>query len=406
MIHDHNVICFAPNDYWSMNPSCTTHLIKRLARENTVLYVNPFSSDISGASRKGFFTRLTRKIKSTFKFVKSPEKNLYVFSPVFLPFQGNKLIDSINNIFIRLQLKTLCLCLKLHHPIVWIENLRAADMLKHLKPSLTVYHVSDLFSACKYTKNKQFIRRRDRLMTENSDVVVCVSKDLHQLKSAYRQDAHYLPHGVDFNKFRESVQADTCLDLLADIPHPIAGYYGTMTANNDIETMLYCAQQLPDVSFVFAGQITGGDYSQLLGMPNVYHLGKLPYSMIPDLCAGFDICMLQWKVTDWIRSCNPLKLFEYMAAGKPIVSVQIDEVVNNYSDVITVAYSKEEFKEAIVSELNNDTPERSLKRIDIASKHSWDSHIEKLSQIFTETLADKHSVDISSPQHFHEEMVS
>jgi glycosyltransferase involved in cell wall biosynthesis len=140
---------------------------------------------------------------------------------------------------------------------------------------------------------------------------------------------------------------------------------------------------------VFAGQITGGDYSELLQMPNVYHLGRLPYEKIPSLCAGFDVCMLQWKITEWIKHCNPLKLFEYMASGRPIVSVYIDEVVEKYSDVLSIANNKKKFCDAITWELHNDTTERRNTRIEIAEQHSWDSHIDKLSQIMMDTITAK-----------------
>jgi glycosyltransferase involved in cell wall biosynthesis len=163
-----------------------------------------------------------------------------------------------------------------------------------------------------------------------------------------------------------------------------------MTAHNDIELLLWCARNLPDVSFVFAGQITGGDYSGLKRLDNVYFLGRIPYEKIPKLCASFDVCMLQWKMNEWIRCCNPLKMFEYMASGKPIVSVPIEEA-KQYSDIISIAHSKEQFAEAIRWELQNDTTERARKRIEIAKNHSWDEHVEKISELIENTITTKQS---------------
>jgi glycosyltransferase involved in cell wall biosynthesis len=137
---------------------------------------------------------------------------------------------------------------------------------------------------------------------------------------------------------------------------------------------------------VFAGQITGGDYRELLSLPNVYHLGRVPYEKIPILNTNFDVCLLQWKVTDWIRNCNPLKLFEYMASGKPIVSVEINEVVDNYAGLVSVAYSKEEYCRAISDELAQDTAERRKARIEIAAQHGWDAHIEIISGLIEQTM--------------------
>jgi len=90
--------------------------------------------------------------------------------------------------------------------------------------------------------------------------------------------------------------------------------------------------------------------------------------------------MLQWKMGKWIESCNPLKMFEYMASGRPIVSVPIKEAMQ-YSEIISIAHNKEEFCKAIRWELQNDTVERSRRRIEIAGNHSWDNHIEKITKL-------------------------
>lgn len=391
MIHGRDIICFGPTDWWAMNPSCTTHIMKKLIRSNRVLYINPFSSDLLGVTtRSGLIRRIVRKLKSIGKFIREPQEGLYVFSPVFLPIQGKWFIDAFNNFFLRLQIKIVCTFLRMSKPVLWVENLRAADTLEWFDPVIVLYHVSDLFEVCPYTGHKEILHKREQTIREKSDVLVCVSKKLYDLNAVRGGNVFYLPHGVDFELFREAANGGgNSIERLADVPRPVAGYYGTLTVHNDIELLLWCAEKLPDVSFVFAGEITDGDYSELVRRPNVYFLGKLPYEQIPALCASFDVCLLQWKMSKWIRFCHPLKFFEYMASGKPIVSVPIDEVVTKYSDVVSVAENREEFCEAITWELNNDTNERAQRRIEAAKEHSWDSHIERLSQIITDAITAK-----------------
>lgn len=389
MLENQNIICFGPSDWWGMNPSCTTHIMQRLARKNRVLYINPFSSDLLGATKSRITKRFIRKIKSIVKFLRRVEKSLYVFSPLFLPFQGKRVIDALNNFLLRLQIKTVCPLLRMSKPILWIENLRAADTLKWFDPIIVVYHVSDLFEECSYTKNKEVLHKREEKLRKRSDVVICVSKKLYDAKAAQRDNVFYLPHGVDFELFHEAAKdGGNSIKELANVPRPIAGYYGTLTNHNDIELLQYCATHLPGISFVLAGQITGGDYSKLMELPNVYYLGWVPYARIPFLCAGFDVCMLQWKMGEWIRCCNPLKMFEYMASGRPIISVAIKEAML-YSDIISIAHNKEEFCDAIRWELQNGTPERARKRVEITRAHSWDKHVEKISELITKTIAMK-----------------
>jgi glycosyltransferase involved in cell wall biosynthesis len=394
MLENYHIICFAPSDWWAMNPSCTIHIVKRLANKNKVLYVNPFSSDLLG-EKKGVSKRILRKIKSIAKWVRNPQRNLYVFSPLFLPLQGNKIIDSFNNALLKAQLTSVCQLLGIKHPILWVENLRAADLLDWFDSQSIIYHISDLFTKSRYIANKQKLQQREEQITAKSDLVICVSKSLYNIKCTQHRNVHYLPHGVDFELFREAVQKEATLPEIAHIRKPIAGYYGTMTANNDIELLSWCTHQLPEVSFVLAGQITSGDYSQLHHLPNVHLLGKLPYDKIPSLCASFDVCMLQWKMTDWIQCCNPLKLMEYMASGKPIVSVPIKEAMQ-FSDLISITHNKEDFAKAIRWELQNDTRERSRKRIEIAKSHSWDKHAEKISELIETAIAAKQNDAIYS----------
>lgn len=390
MLQNQDIVCFAPGDWWGMNCSCTTHIMLRFAKKNRVLYINPFSSDLFGATKSGITARIIRKLKSTLKFLRQPQKNLYVFSPIFLPLQGKQTIDRLNNFLLKLQIKIVCSFLRISEPLLWVENIRAVDLIDSFQPIVTIYHVSDLFEECNYTANREILRKKERELRGKSDVLICVSKKLYDAKAAQRDNVFYLPHGVDFELFREAANnSNNSIKELADVHRPIAGYYGTLTSHNDIELLQHCATHLRDVSFVLAGQITGGNYYELLKQPNVHFLGRIPYEQIPTLCVCFDVCLLQWKMSKWIRFCNPLKFFEYMASGKPIVSVPIDEIVENYSNVVSVAGTKEEYCNAIGWELNNDTNERARRRIEAAKEHSWDSHFERLSQIITDAIIRK-----------------
>jgi len=392
MLEGHSIICFAPSDWWAMNPSCTTHIMQHLSETNKILYINPFSSDVFGAKKsgkkRGLRTRITRKFKSLIKLLKRVDKNLYVFSPFFIPVQGRPFVDSLNNFLLKLQIKTIGSVLKIKRPILWMENARAADTMEWFVPELVVYHVSDLFSSDGYTSNAQKQKAREALISQRSDLVICVSRELRDMKAKEKSNVHYIPHGVDYQLFRQAVNDQVLPEELREVPKPIIGYYGTMTANNDIAMMEYCASQLPHMSFVFGGQITTGDYSRLAAMDNVFLLGRIPYEKIPALCAGFDVCMLQWRMSEWIRKCNPLKMLEYMAAGKPIVSVEIEEACR-HSDVISIAGSKEEFCQAIEWELHNDTEDRRKKRIAIAADHDWQRQVQRISEAIESAIAEK-----------------
>lgn len=395
MLKNQTIICFAPSDWWGMNPSCTTHIMKRLAVSNKILYVNPFSSDLLGvtkARRKGFAQRLWRKCRSLAKWLKKADDNLYIFSPVFVPVQGKKMCDVLNNRILAWQIKTACRIAGMKDPLLWIENVRAADLLDHFKNSTKIYHVSDLFCHDDYISNQTAQKNREKRISQTADVIICVSKELFTLKKQDHPNVHYLPHGVDFEAYQHAADDGHIPEEVQHIPHPIAGYFGTLTGSNDIALWEHCAANLPDVSFVLAGRVTGGDYSRLLAMKNVYMPGFIPYEKIPALCAAFDVCMLNWKMSPWIRSCNPLKMFEYMASGRPIVSVAIQEI-EQYNELISMAADREEFCRLLRWELTHDTPQRSRQRIEIARQHDWRRKISALSEIIEQTLKKSEDYD-------------
>jgi glycosyltransferase involved in cell wall biosynthesis len=159
---------------------------------------------------------------------------------------------------------------------------------------------------------------------------------------------------------------------LREIPRPIIGYYGTLTDSNDWKTIDYCAARRPQYSFVLIGkkEITSTGMEEL---PNVHFLGPRPYQQIGDYGAAFDVAFMFWIRRDWIKNCSPLKLKEYLALGKPVVSTRIEEVEREYSDIVYSAETPEEFLSALDAAVTEDNSERIQKGRDKVRGDSWDN---------------------------------
>jgi glycosyltransferase involved in cell wall biosynthesis len=395
-----DILCFGPSDWWGMNPSCTTHLMRKFSGTQRVVYVNPFSSDVLGSigtagGRRGFWTRVMRKLKSLARLYRKVSPTLYVVSPFFLPFQGVGWVDRLNDAMIKIQLSIVCRCLRVRHPILWVENLRAESVLDGFASDCIVYQMSDLFTDDSYVAHQSGLAERENRILNRADLVICVSHSLYERLDNRHSNRFYLPHGVDFDMFQEALRDNTPMEELNGLSHPIIGYFGTLTAHNDIELLTYCAQRMIHMSFVFAGQISGGDYTKLQSLPNVRFVGRLPYEKIPVLCARLDVGLMPWKMDSWIRNCNPLKMFEYMACGKPIVSVPILEA-QRYGDLIEVCETKEAFCDALESVLRHDDPERRQARMKVAQHHSWQAHLETIRGQLDDVLTRKSG---GSPSH-------
>lgn len=390
MIEGEDILCFGPGDWWHMNPSCTTHIMRQFARQNRVLYVNPFSADLSGGLRRGVQRRILRKIKSIARSFRRESRNLATFSPVFFPWQGHRLIDSLNDRSVHLQIATVLPTLHMRPSLLWIENPRAADALDWFPRVASVYHVSDSFWECPYTRDKQALRLRDQRLTDGSSCIICVSDDLYQSKATARDGSvWHVGHGVDYQRFAEAAARGVTSPYVEGLPRPIVGYFGTLTAQNDIPLLEYCARSAPELTFVFAGTITAGDYQPLLRLPNTHFPGQVPYEMIPELAASFDVCLLPWRQSDWIRHCNPLKTYEYLASGRPIVSIPIPEVIRLSNELIHFASTPADFLAAIRKSLVTESADRARARQALAATRSWESHHRQLCQIIGPLLSEQ-----------------
>jgi glycosyltransferase involved in cell wall biosynthesis len=163
------------------------------------------------------------------------------------------------------------------------------------------------------------------------------------------------------------------------------GYFGSLTDSFDQENIRYCAARHPELSFVLIGRIVT-DFSALRDLPNVHFLGYKKYEELPMYGAQFDVGLLNWKMTEWIKYSNPLKTNEYLAMGKPVVSVPIDEIERNYSDRIRVGQTKEELCRLIVEEIESDSDDKRWARARSVLDETWESRVELMSRLIGKHL--------------------
>ena len=172
---------------------------------------------------------------------------------------------------------------------------------------------------------------------------------------------------------------------LNGISHPIIGYYGTLTNSNDWNLIKFLAKSKPDYNFVFIGKIREDVDPEVFDFSNIHFLGYKPYKKLPRYLKFFDVCIIFWKVTDWIINSNPLKTKEFLSMGKPIVSVRIYELEKNFHDIIYLCDTKEEFLSSIDSALAEDSNRLPLKRISKVKDNTWEKDACRIIELFEET---------------------
>ena len=155
------------------------------------------------------------------------------------------------------------------------------------------------------------------------------------------------------------------------IPKPVIGYWGSLEVLQDQELVAFMAERHPEWSFVFIGKPLY-DFRLLKRYPNVHFLGFIPLEGIPAYAVHFDVAMINWKQNEWVRHTCPVKYREYLALGKPVVSVDIIEVERALPSDARIARTREEFCRAVEEALATDTPERARRRRDLVAHETWE----------------------------------
>jgi len=294
-----------------------------------------------------------------------------VLTPIVLPLYGNRRLESLNERWLCLQIRLAYRLLGIRDPVALVALPSFGVVATRLKRSALIYYYTDKYDAYGDLKAHEAMRRRDRMLYEQADLILCASRKIQEEHQGDRPGVVYFPHAVDFERFEKVLEADTQMPAdLAAIPSPRIGYFGSLTNSNDLEIIRHCAVEAPDLHFVLIGRVMG-DYSSLGDLPNVHLLGMKPYEDIPLYGKYFDVGIMTWKMTEWIRHCSPVKTREYLALGFPVVSVPIEELSREFPGLVELAGDGPSFLAAIRRVLAEDSPELRRRRRDRVRGESW-----------------------------------
>src|SRR5205823_3955426 len=234
--------------------------------------------------------------------------------------------------------------------------------------------------------NEQAIRRMDEDMTRKSDLVFVASDTLFEDKNRLNANTHVSPHGVDFEHFAGAQAVDMAVPTdTAGLPGPVVGFFGLIERWIDLELNDYLAQQRPQWTFLLIGRVAV-PADDIPHRPNVHLIGKRPYEELPAYGKQFDAAIIPYRLTRQVMHANPIKLREYLALGKPIVSVSTPEI-DKYADVVAIARSREEFLARLDAVLARpSSPEEMRRRRDRVASESWDSRLEQVLEVVNRQL--------------------
>lgn len=366
-------LCFGGEDWWYHNRGhIDMQLMRRFAQMGTTLYVNSIvmQKPKLGEGRT-LLKRLVRKAKSIFAGLKKSDAGFWVYSPFSLPVHHIPWLRLVNEIILRLQLRFVAKRLGIREPVIWVACPAACDVALKMRCAKLVYQRTDRFEEYPNV-DADIIKQYDRMLKANADLTIFVNKTLFDEESNHCRKVLYLDHGVDFDLFAGAETDSTVPDDMKGIERPVVGFFGDIDSQTtDMELMEKLMELLPQMNFVFVGKATV-DCSALASRKNVHMLGYKPYEQIPHYGKCFDVAIMPWRQNRWIEACNPIKLKEYLALGKPVVSTPFPEL-QKYLDVVYKAVNPQEFAENIERALfENHASQVAVRRAKVENT-TWDS---------------------------------
>lgn len=315
-----DIVCFS-ND-WDGDPLSKTHIMRILARDHRVLWVNSLGNRSARASTSDA-RKIVRKLRAAARGLVEVERNLHVLSPLYVPAYGSAAAVRANSVLVRLQVLGAMKRLGMRRPISWSFLPSAAAVAGTLGEALVIYHVVDEFSA--FSDASVHVAEMERRLLERADLVIASSEKLLEAKRRTNPQAVLVRHGVDHGHFARACEPGPVPDDLARLRRPVIGFFGLVADWIDLALVRRVADTYLGASVVLLGRVVTST-APLEGARNVHLLGRKPYAELPAYCRGFDVALTPFKLNALALAANPLKAREYVAAGLPNVCTDLPEL--------------------------------------------------------------------------------
>ena len=244
-----------------------------------------------------------------------------------------------------------------------------------------IYECYDNYREFKFAlMNRQQVIHYDRILSINALIVFNTALKLYEEKIKYNPNSYYIPNAVNLDLFSDAKTEKNAPPWdLKKILHPIVGFVGNAHASIvDVELTKHVASLNPSLSFVFLGKIQKSkEMDDLFGMPNVHYLGYKRYEDLPKYLFFFDAGIIPFKINEITKCLDPLKAYEFMAAGCPVVTTDIPEM-RKFSSILNIAKNKEDFAKILREVLSQDTSDLAKALLAEARKHSWDQRTKEM----------------------------
>jgi teichuronic acid biosynthesis glycosyltransferase TuaH len=377
---DHDVIFVSMENWdevWRRNQFLCASMARRHPNRK-ILFVG-LSRDVSNSIRRLSFAALAPATYSVPGFA-----NITVTHPVKAMPASIGIGRLFNQFSFRRHVRNVATRMGLRRPVLWLNPHYALHMVGRMGESAVIYDVTDDWSMLSQSpQSRRRVIKQDAALCRAADAVVVCSERLREMKSTLTDKVHRIPNGVDAAHYYAVLDGQGPLPSEAERwPRPVFGYTGTIHPDRiDIDLIEKVARSIKAGSMVLVGpnHLPPACQQRLARCDNVFLHSQIPYSQIPNYMRAFDVCITPHKVTPFTESLNPIKLWEYLAAGKPIVSTDVAGF-RDYPGLVYIASDAREFVEKLAAALVEDSLRRTARRTE-AGHHSWEARADMVERV-------------------------
>ena len=376
-------IVYFGNGWHSENRTSSHHIATRLARRAPLLYVDSPGMRAPSASGRDF-RRSFAKLFAALRKPREVQPGLWHCTVPQLPWRRLPFVDSLNRRFGAWAVRRAMRAVGFARRISWFVVPHPGFLARRLGESLCVYYCIDDYAAHPGV-DSALIEQRDRELSATADLLFVAPPALLERKRTMNAAATYAPHGVDVELFARAFDPATELPAGArGLARPVIGYFGSLHEWIDLDLIEWLARARPQWAFLLIGY-AAVDVSALAALPNVRLVGAQPYETLPAWAKAFDVALIPYRQTQQVKNANPLKLREYLATGKPVVSARNAEI-EKFAHVVAIADTREQFLAACEAALAGDAPGAASDRVAAVADQSWDNRVANVLARVTETL--------------------
>ena len=379
------VVILSPEN-WSDLPTNKHQLASRFQRIVPTLYVNAVGRSVVKTARM--------KVRGAEPVtLRQHPDGLWHLVPSVLPgrfARRSAFVRRLNRALVRRAVQKTVRRLHLSESVLFIYSPMFVGLLRKWRGITCIYHCVDHYASFPVTRPGARLERiaAERELLALVDIVITTSPALTQHCREVRDDVVEFVNAGDFELFHRAADVGSVANEVTDIARPILMFYGALSSYKvDLQLLELLANRRTEWSFVLIGPWGHpGDserlFDRLRELPNVHWLGARRQGDLPRYLRAADVLLLPYVLTRHTRHVFPLKVFEYLATGKPIVATQL-EALSEYSNAISIAVDADDFERLIAAAIERGAAGSSA-RVDLARRHTWASRVQSIRDLVLE----------------------